>query len=94
MEQTVAGLRPNTKYTLSGWLRVSDGKETAGIGVRNYGGKELVATSRSKEWTRKTVEFTTGKANTTATVFLVKMSDGPGFVFCDNTGLPKIPPAD
>ena len=94
VEQTVAGLHPNTRYTLSGWLRASDGKETAGIGVRNYGGKELVATSRSKEWTRKTVEFTTGKTNTTATVFLGKMSDGPGFVFCDNTGLPRIPPTD
>jgi len=40
------------------------------------------------------VEFTTGKTNTTATVFLAKTSDGPGFVFCDNTGLPRNPAAE
>jgi len=91
VQQTVTGLHPNTTYTLSGWLKVSNSRQTAGIGVRDYGGKELMATSDETQWTRKTVQFTTGQTSTTATLVLVKISDGPGHVLCDNLGLPRVP---
>jgi len=93
VEQTVSGLFPNTCYTLSGWLKVPEGGETVMLGVREFGGAEpeLSGTTDSNVWTRLTVEFKTGPENTSALVFLRKTSAGPGFVRCDNLGLPRLP---
>jgi len=92
VEQVITGLHPNTAYQLSGWLKVSDEKETAALGVKDYGGPEAMASSAVKTWERKVVEFKTGPGKTSVTVFVAKTSDGPGQVFADNLGLPRVPP--
>jgi hypothetical protein len=90
VEQVVEGLHPKTAYTLSGWLKVSDGKESVKLGVRHPDGKESAESSGAVEWTRVVIDFTTGPDQTKAMLFAVK-SDGPGSAFVDNLGLPKSP---
>ncbi len=88
--QGVEGLSPKTAYTLSGWLKVADGKESVKLGVRHPDGKESAESSSATEWTRVAIDFTTGPAQTKVTVFAAK-SDGGGAAFVDNLGLPKSP---
>ncbi len=91
VEQVVSGLHPRTTYQLSGWLRTSDEKDSVAIGVKDHGGPEAAASSNSREWTRKTVDFTLAPGRTSVTVFVAKVSDGPDPVFADNLGLPRVP---
>lgn len=93
VEQTIAGLFPDTAYTLSGWVKVSDDKESVRLGVKEFGGSEPEdsAESRSATWTRLIVEFKTGPEATSAKIFVEKTSDGPGHAFADNLGLPRRP---
>jgi len=93
VEQAISGLHPRTAYQLSGWLRTGDGKETVVLGVKDHGGPDATASSGETEWTRKTVDFTTGAGRTSVTVFVAKTSDGAAPVFADNLGLPRVPPA-
>lgn len=93
VEQTVSGLFPDTCYTLSGWFKVPAEGEKVALGVRGYGGNEpeLSCETDSAVWTRLTVEFKTGPKNTSALVFVRKVSGAPGIVRCDNLGLPRLP---
>jgi hypothetical protein len=91
VEQVVGGLRPRTRYRLSAWLKVSNEKESVSLGIKDSGGKDAAAATSSTAWVRKTVEFETGPRNTTAVVYLVKTSAGPGHAWCDNVGLPLTP---
>jgi len=89
-EQAVVGLHPATPHTLSGWLRVSDARESVRLGVRAADGTETwSAPVSSTTWTRVLVPFVTGAAQTGATVVLEKTSPGDGFAFADNLGLPR-----
>jgi len=93
VQQTLAGLFPNTCYTLSGWLKVCNDGEIAELGVGAFGGAEpeLSQQVRSATWTRRTVEFKTGPETRSAVVFVRKTSDGPGRVRGDNLGIPRVP---
>ena len=93
IEQTVAGLFPDTAYTLSGWVKVSDAKESVRLGVRDFGGAEpeISAESKGTSWVRLIVEFKTGPQAASAVIFVQKTSDGQGYAFADNLGLPKRP---
>ncbi|THF76580.1 carbohydrate binding domain-containing protein [Cohnella fermenti] len=72
VEQTVAGLQPNTTYRLSAWgLLVSDG-DTLEMGVRDYGDDDLSLVFDSTLWSRQSLEFTTGPTSNSATVFFRK----------------------
>jgi hypothetical protein len=90
VEQTVERLRPNTAYTLAGWLRASAGEQVA-LGLRGPDGQEQTASSGEPGWVRRAVAFTTGAQETSVTVFVRKTSDGPGQVWADNLGLPRVP---
>lgn len=73
LEQKVE-LKPNTTYILSGWLSLpgTDGNRTvhhAAFGVKDYGGPEARAKSTAREFTRHSLQFTTGPSNDNATVF-------------------------
>ena len=87
VEQRIQRLEPNTRYTLSAWMRVSDADEAVRVGVRWHGGAERTAVTHSTEWTRLILEFSTGSDIRGTTVFLEKHSPGPGFAWCDNVGL-------
>jgi len=89
VEQPVK-LLPNTKYALSGWLKVSAPEEAAAIGIILADGSEFAAATSSTKWTRLVVEFET-REQTEGRVFIRKTSDGDGFAWADNLGLPGTP---
>jgi len=91
ISQKVDGLLPNTDYELSAWLRVSDPKQQALLGVRDHGGKAIEVSSSDPAWTRKVLKFTTGPEAGSATLFIRKTSPGPGKVWADNFVLPLRP---
>ena len=67
--QFIAGLKPSTTYRWSCWMRTHN--QLLRLGVRDHGGSESYSgkTGMNWIWTRHQHEFTTGSANTTATVF-------------------------
>ncbi len=72
VEQEIVGLTPNTAYRFTGWT--TNGNEGLSFGVKNHGGSQVLTTVSANSWTRGTVAFTTGAANTTATVFAFRSS--------------------
>jgi len=84
LEQKI-DLKPNTTYILSGWLSLpgSDGKGSwhhASFGVKNYGGEEVRAKSTAHDFTRYSLQFTTGSSDDSATVFFTNDQKGhPAF---------------
>jgi hypothetical protein len=88
IEQVIEGLKPNTKYQLSGWFKVTDDKSPVTFGVSGYGGADATVSGADKDWERRTVDFTTGAGVTKVTVFITRTADG-GDAFVDNLGLPR-----
>ena len=82
-EQTIYGLSPNTSYVLTGWVQTSKSTVAGRIGVKNHGGTETFQTSTSTAYTQLTVSFTTGTANTSATIYCYKPTSN-GYVYCDD----------
>jgi beta-glucanase (GH16 family) len=72
VEQEVVGLTPSTAYRLSGWT--TNGNAGLTFGVKNHGATQVTANRSSNTWARATVNFTTGSADTTATVFAFRSS--------------------
>lgn len=90
VQQTVTGLHPNTPHTFSAWLKVSAPTEAARLGVSLPDGQTIWSPPiTNTDWTRVTLDFTTGPAQHTATILVEKTTDGPGEVNCDNLGLPR-----
>jgi len=86
--QTVTGLRPDTEYTLSAWMRVSTDTESVSLRVGGFGGSDKAASTNGAAWVRKTVSFKTGPSARSATITLEKTSPGNGHAWCDNVTLP------
>jgi hypothetical protein len=84
VRQRVMGLVPGGKYVLSTWLRVSGEDEIVRLGIKEYGGKEIVMDSSSLGWTRKDITFTVGPSAEEATVFLEKVTEAGGSAWGDN----------
>jgi len=91
VEQKIAGLAPNTKYTLSAWMRVATKGETVTLEARAHGGKAVSSKVDATAWTRTSLTFTTGPTSTQVTVSLTKTTPGSGFAWCDNLTLPATP---
>lgn len=91
VEQTVTGLAPDTEYQLSAWMRVSSPNETVALGVKDAGTEQVSASLSSTEWKRQSITFKTGPTETTATIYLLKISQGQGSAWCDNVTLPFNP---
>jgi len=91
VEQKIVGLSPNTKYTLSAWLRVAKKGETVTLEARDHGAKAVSSKVSATAWTRTSLTFTTGPTATKVTVSLKKTTPGSGFVWCDNLTLPATP---
>jgi hypothetical protein len=91
ISQIVTGLQENTWYEFAGWLRV-DGKEKAFLGVRNYGGEERTGSKvirHRQVWTRSLLQFKTGANESSAQVFVRRLTEGDGRVYADDFGLVK-----
>ena len=92
IERTLTNLEPNTVYTFSVWIKVDDGEKVE-IGVKNYGGQNVSATSNQTTWRQLIVNFKTGGTNTTATVYIKKTSLGAGYVYADLAGVQQADPS-
>ncbi|QHT59434.1 cellulase family glycosylhydrolase [Paenibacillus lycopersici] len=90
IEQALAGLAPNTTYTLTGWVKNAAAGDVVYIGVKNYGGSEVNTTTTSAAYTKLSVTFTTGSANTTATAFVWKNA-GTAATYADDFTLAAVP---
>jgi hypothetical protein len=88
--QTVAGLRPNTQYRASAQLKQSSVDDKLQLGVKDYGGPQRIALGNSTAYVRRSVTFTTGPANTTAVVFLLKNA-GAGVAYGDEVAVEPVP---
>ncbi len=74
VEQIVINLCPNTSYTVSCWGKA---KSTAGfyLRVKDYGGSQLsVQFTNGSSFVKKSITFTTGASNSSATIFVIKTS--------------------
>ena len=90
LKQTVTGLKPNTQYRLSGWIKLAQG-QTAAIGVENYNGAGDALEVKTSDanggvWKRYSLEFTTG-TNTSATVYLRTLTPGSTQAAFDDIGV-------
>ena len=70
-EQTVTGLQPNTRYTLTGSGKVT-GSNAISIGVKDHGSNEEYMEFTSGDYTTKSFTFTTGFSSTSATIYVYK----------------------
>lgn len=81
-EQVITGLTPNTRYTLSGFVKTDDAFASVNVGVKNHGAAEQAISSSSTRFEKRQLNFTTG-ASTTATVYVYK-SQGGGYAYGDD----------
>jgi hypothetical protein len=88
--QTVAGLRPNTKYTVNAQLQQESSSDKLFVGVKGYGGPEEQALGNSTSYARRSVTFTTGVSNTSAVVYLRKDA-GAGAAYADDVAVEPVP---
>jgi hypothetical protein len=90
VEQTVAGLKPNTSYTLTAWVQTEG--DLIYMGAKNFAGSgsEVNTKTTSAEYTRLTVSFTTDNATTSAYIFLWKGTD-TGASYADDFTLTETP---
>ncbi len=74
VEQEIVGLSPSTAYRLSAWT--TNGNAGLTFGVKNHGASQVTSAVSSNSWTRATVNFTTGAANTntSASIFAFRPS--------------------
>lgn len=81
--QTITGLIPNTSYTLTGYGKLGGTGEAAHFYVQNYGGTEIGSSITGTSYAQKTITFTTGSSNTSATVGFYK-EGGSGSAYADD----------
>lgn len=91
VSQVIKGLSPGTTYILSAWMKVSTDDGNVILGVRDHGAQEVRVAEQSVNWTRKSIDFTTGPNHTEATIYLLKPATGENFAWCDNLTLPLTP---
>jgi hypothetical protein len=83
VSQTISGLTANHTYTLTGWVRSSNGSDAIYVGVKNYGGTETNNAITSSTYTQVRVTFTTGSGNTSADIYCWK-NGGSAASYCDD----------
>jgi len=84
--QTITGLSPNTTYLLKGWFKTST-SSPVNLGVKWYGGNELVVQTTSSTYTQLSIKFTTGPASTTANIYGYNPAGGGNTMIADNFSL-------
>ncbi|QHW31408.1 cellulase family glycosylhydrolase [Paenibacillus rhizovicinus] len=89
VEQNIAGLSPNTTYTLSAWVKNAAAGDVVYLGAKNFGGAEVNTTTTSATYTQLSITFTTGSANTTANIFVWKNA-GTGATYTDDFALTAV----
>jgi len=83
----VAGLKPNTNYTFCGYVK----GQPANIGVKEFGGTEVTATTTNTAYTFTYVKFTTGATNTTAKLCFYRWANNAGEAYGDDFTIYETP---
>ena len=91
-EQRISGLRPNSRYRLSGWGLSNDDEPTL-IGVKNHGYAQDTIQFRTRSFSESSMVFTTGFGTTSVTIFAYKHEGGESG-FADNLSLTYIGPSN
>ncbi len=86
VSQTVSGLASSHTYTLTGWVKLSNGSDAIYVGVKNYGGTETNNFTTSSTYTQISITFTTGASNTSANIYCWK-NGGSAASYCDDFSL-------
>ncbi|MEV6007047.1 ricin-type beta-trefoil lectin domain protein [Streptomyces sp. NPDC051976] len=81
-EQVIA-LAPSTTYQLTGWAKAGTAGEEVQIGVKDYGGSEVLTSVTGTSYTGADLIFRTGPSDTQATVYCYK-AGGSGLGYCDD----------
>ena len=74
ISQAVTGLTPNTSYTFSVVYRKSGGSPNGRVGVSGIAGATFTTVNGGSSWATGSVTFTTGAAETSATLYLSGVS--------------------
>jgi PKD repeat protein len=75
VEQVITDLCANTTYTVSCWGKAKS-QPNVHLGVKDYGGAEqTVQFTDFKNFVQKSITFTTGASNTSATIFFKKVDN-------------------
>ena len=69
VEHQFNNLSPNTSYTFSGYSYKTVSADDVMIGVKDYGGDQLMTPSATGNYTQTNLTFTTGSSNTSVTLF-------------------------
>jgi hypothetical protein len=78
--QTLTGLKPGTKYELTGWIISDTGNYSTYVGVKAYDDTGGVSRAlNNTTWTETTMTFTPGPGHTTALVFCWQAVAGTGY---------------
>ncbi|WP_310560210.1 family 16 glycosylhydrolase [Flavobacterium sp.] len=86
--QTVTNLLPFTTYQLTCWLKSSTTAPVQ-LGVKLYGGNELVAQKTSTSYSQASLKFTTGFVSTSAVIYCFNPAGGTNQMTADNFSLVK-----
>jgi serine/threonine-protein kinase len=78
--QTLTGLKPGTKYELTGWIISDTGNYSTYVGVKAYDDTAGVSHAlNNTTWTETAMTFTPGPGHTTALVFCWQAVAGTGY---------------
>ncbi|ACU72073.1 Ricin B lectin [Catenulispora acidiphila DSM 44928] len=91
VEQVVSGLKPNTSYTLTGWVRTDGGATILGTKEYDAADDDTGATTAATGWTQLSNQFTTGATNTSVDVYCYRPTAGASA--CDDFTLLATPAA-
>ncbi len=86
IKQKVTGLKPNTTYLFSGYIKTEE-DATAYVGVEDHVYGDFMPIPPNTNWINSNFMFTTGPETTSVIVFAWKDSEGSGKVYCDDFGL-------
>lgn len=90
IQQIIGGLKPNTTYTISAFMRSADAANMGVLGVKNYTTSSNYVEVQSAidgSFSKKSVQFTTGSTNTSAVVYFKKLGTGWNWAYLDNISI-------
>ena len=79
LEQTIRDLKPNTSYALTAYVSLSIGRSLF-LGVKDFGGKEIISSADSTKYTKLTLVYRTGQENRSAKIYIRPSAGGICYV--------------
>lgn len=79
-------LKPNTEYTYSAWVYITDNEIYPNIVIKGYGGADIYSKvfATPGKWLQNVISFTTGPNNTTAEIAVWNSTNPGGYIYVDD----------